>query len=412
MLQIVIGRNLEDLERFGSSNTVNIGRHLVVSGGEFNLTSPVLVDILRPHVTLVCGKRGSGKSYTMGVFIEEILKLPEDVKFRLSALVIDTQGIFWSMKTPAEYSPMLSEWKLVPQGFPVKVYVPVGVSDKFSDAGIPFDGVFSIRPSQLSYTDWISLFELEINNPVSILLRKILDNLPNDFNLDDMINEAKKVKAEEKTREILLNLLEGAKYWGIFGEGKMPELLEGGVVNILDVSLMSQAIRTLLVSILGRKIFEERTEARRIEETTKIEGGEIREKPMIWIFIDEAHNFVPSNKTVASSEIILKIVKEGRQPGISLFLATQQVEKIHRDVISQADLIISHRITSKNDIDSLKAAMQAYVLFDIEKYIEELPKIPGTAIILDDNSERLYKVKIRPRQSWHAGESPLAIYKV
>jgi hypothetical protein len=72
-------------------------------------------------------------------------------------------------------------------------------------------------------------------------------------------------------------------------------------------------------------------------------------------------------------------------------------------------MIISHRLTTKADIEALKAIMQTYMLYDISKYINELPKLKGTAIILDDNSERLYKIRVRPRQSWHAGASPVAI---
>ena len=72
-------------------------------------------------------------------------------------------------------------------------------------------------------------------------------------------------------------------------------------------------------------------------------------------------------------------------------------------------MIISHRLTAKADIEALKSIMQTYMLYDISKYISELPKLKGTAIILDDNSERLYKIRIRPRQSWHAGASPVAI---
>jgi DNA integrity scanning protein DisA with diadenylate cyclase activity len=46
---------------------------------------------------------------------------------------------------------------------------------------------------------------------------------------------------------------------------------------------------------------------------------------------------------------------------------------------------------------------------EVGKYINELPKVKGAGIILDDNSERIYKVRIRPRQSWHAGSSPVAV---
>ena len=130
---------------------------------------------------------------------------------------------------------------------------------------------------------------------------------------------------------------------------------------------------------------------------------------MPWIFIDEAHNFLPNDGITSATEPLNRIVKEGRQPGITLVLATQRPEKLHPDALAQTDMIISHRLTAKNDVDALKAIMQTYLHFDIGKYINELPKLKGVAIILDDNSERLYKVRIRPRQSWHAGSSPVAI---
>jgi len=30
-------------------------------------------------------------------------------------------------------------------------------------------------------------------------------------------------------------------------------------------------------------------------------------------------------------------------------------------------------------------------------------------LILDDNSERAFNIQVRPRQSWNAGESPVAL---
>jgi hypothetical protein len=130
---------------------------------------------------------------------------------------------------------------------------------------------------------------------------------------------------------------------------------------------------------------------------------------MVWILIDEAHNFIPDEGKPASLDILLKLVREGRQPGITLVLATQRPEKLHPDALAQTDLIISHRLTAKGDVDALRAIMQTYMLYDIAKYINELPKLKGVCIVLDDNSERLYTGRIRPRQSWHAGASPVAI---
>ena len=43
--------------------------------------------------------------------------------------------------------------------------------------------------------------------------------------------------------------------------------------------------------------------------------------------------------------------------------------------------------------------------------MDDLPSLKGSAIILDDNSERIYPMRIRPRFTWHGGEAPTAIAK-
>ena len=98
-----------------------------------------------------------------------------------------------------------------------------------------------------------------------------------------------------------------------------------------------------------------------------------------------------------------------REPGISLILITQIPNKLHSDVLAQSDVVISHRLTSEADMKSLQSIMQTYMLDDIQMLINSLPRKKGTAVILDDNSERIYAMQIRPRLSWHAGGSPKAI---
>ena len=74
--KIIIGRNVQDLKKFGSDGTIFIGKHIVGKGEKAHLTNPICMDVVRPHVTLICGKRGSGKSYTGGVVAEEMIALP------------------------------------------------------------------------------------------------------------------------------------------------------------------------------------------------------------------------------------------------------------------------------------------------------------------------------------------------
>jgi hypothetical protein len=53
--------------------------------------------------------------------------------------------------------------------------------------------------------------------------------------------------------------------------------------------------------------------------------------------------------------------------------------------------------------------MQSYLLEDIKKSMDDLPHIKGSAILLDDNSERIYPMRMRPRFTWHGGEAPTVI---
>ena len=79
------------------------------------------------------------------------------------------------------------------------------------------------------------------------------------------------------------------------------------------------------------------------------------------------------------------------------------------DAMTQSDIVIAHRVTAKPDIEALNTIMQTYLLDSILKTMESLPALKGSAIILDDNSERIYPMRVRPRFTWHGGEAPTAI---
>jgi len=53
--------------------------------------------------------------------------------------------------------------------------------------------------------------------------------------------------------------------------------------------------------------------------------------------------------------------------------------------------------------------MQSYLTSDIQRYINDLPRLKGSAIILDDNSERIYPMRVKPRVTWHGGEAPISV---
>jgi len=421
MYEIVTGRSPKDLKKFGTEGTGYIGKHIVGRGDEAHLTNKVLIDFLRPHIILVAGKRGAGKSYSGGILAEELALLPPELSQNLSTVMIDTMGIYWSMKYPNEDQVVkLDEWGMKPRGLEkqVKTYVPFKQKQEFEDSEIPVDFGVSIAPYEFTPEDWSLAFNLPSTNPIALGLQKTVNRLQESgekFMIDDMITKIKDDRLlDTHVKSSLENMLTIANQWGVFGEEgiKMDEIVKPGTINVFDVSRLrateAWSVRNLLVAIICRKVYQQRIVARKQEELAKM--GEIKlEKryPMVWLIMDEAHQFIPADAMTVSSKPILDIVKQGREPGISFVPMTQMPNKIHQEVISQCDMVISHRLTSKNDLESLQTVMQNYLMEDLARSINSLPKWKGSAIILDDNSERIYSIQVRPRFSWHAGESAI-----
>ena len=121
-------------------------------------------------------------------------------------------------------------------------------------------------------------------------------------------------------------------------------------------------------------------------------ADEVNEEPLVWLLIDEAHEFLPREGKHAASTALITILREGRQPdAISFVLATQQPGKIHTDVMTQSGaVVVSHRITAKLDTDALSTLTQSYMRADLDKFLSELPRVHGAAVVLDDNNEKLF----------------------
>lgn len=368
-------------------------------------------------------------SYTLGVIAEELSNLPEEISSGISSLIFDTMGIFWTMKYENEKDKeLLQEWKLTPKNLKLKVFVPLEHYDEYSEKGIPVDEKFALDPMELGAEDWILTFNLSMIDPISVLIERVLTRLKEkgDFNIDMIISGIEKdEKSSQETRNSAIALFEAAQTWGVFAKEreqvtKIKDLIQGGITSILDLSVYNSVgafnVRALVISLVSRKIFNERMSARKKEEVDSISkrfefGSETvrKETPLVWIFIDEAHEFLPLKGKTIATDALTQLLREGRQPGISVVMATQQPGEIHRDVMTQSDIVISHRVTSKPDLEALNYIMQSYVMESVKKYMDELPSLKGSAIILDDNSERIYPMRVRPRFTWHGGEAPSAV---
>jgi DNA helicase HerA-like ATPase len=420
--KIIVGRDKQDLEKFGDRGTVFIGKHVVGEGEDAHLTNPVFMDVSRPHIILVTGKRGSGKSHTAGVIAEEMTLLPKEIKQNLSVLMIDTMGIYWSMKKPNDKDrELLDQWSLKPQVMDMQFFIPKGLVPEYKKAGVDYDFPFTLPCGEISSTDWIISFGFNPMDDYGLLTERVIKNLQKTlgsaYSIQDIIKAiGEDTKVDKKIKDALTSRFISAEGWGIFEKVGTPvdKFFSPGKISVIDISHYVRSgtgwsVRSMVIGLFSRKVFQARLMARKKEEIEVITGEKKKSVPMVWIIIDEAHQFVPSQGKTAATEPILTLVKEGREPGISMLMITQIPNKLHPDVLAQSDLVISHRLTSEADITALQGIMQSYAQEDIQTYINQLPKTKGSAIIMDDNSERIFQIQIRPRLSWHAGGSPKAI---
>jgi uncharacterized protein len=429
MYEIVVGRDQEDRKRFGLDGTFLLGKHYVTMGQTTSLANEVFMDGTRCHVVFVCGKRGSGKSYTMGSIAEGILSMPSSITKNIAIIMLDTMGIYWTMKYENKQdADLLKEWNLKSLPLNLRIYTPDGFYQEFREKGIPTDAPFSIKLSDMTPGDWCMTFSVNMIEPVGILISRVISHLneKGNYSMAEVMESVRTDSiAEQHTKSAAENLFMAADSWGLFSERgtQFSELAVGGQVTILDVSCYaaehsSTSIRALVIGLVSQKLFDERMAVRRYEEYESVKSAVsyLRDKgvtkqqfPLVWIMVDEAHEFLPKSGETSASKPLMTLLREGRQPGISLVLASQQPGQIHTDVMTQSDIVIAHRITAKVDTDALGTLMQSYMREGLDKALNALPDVKGSALLFDDTNEKLYPMRVRPRTTWHGGSSPVAI---
>ncbi len=386
--------------------------------GEFNvcdITVPVVHNFVANDIFV-------HNSYSAGVVAEEMTMLSDDVKKNLSILMVDTMGIYWSMKRPNDKdAELLGEWGLKPKAMKMRFFIPKGHAEEYQKAGVEYDFPFTLPCGEVSPTDWIVSFGFSPMDDYGLLTERVVKGLQKErglsYSIQDIIQRiGEDQKAGKKTRDALISRFMAAEGWGIFEKEGTPleKFFAPGSISVVDISHyvrsgLGWSVRSMVIGLFARKVFQARLRARKTEELEVITGEKKKTIPLVWMMMDEAHQFVPAEGVTAATEPMLTLVKEGREPGISLLLITQIPNKLHPDVLAQSDMVISHRLTSSSDLTALQGIMQSYARDDIQAYINQLPKAKGAAVVLDDNSERIFPIQIRPRLSWHAGGSPKAI---
>lgn len=362
-------------------SSLNIGRYLALDGSS---GAPVLLDVMKPHAVVICGKRGYGKSYTMGVLIEEFARLPEAVRKNFSVVVLDTMGIFGSLAGP--------------EGIGARLFSPLPFLDDMPPGTLPFE----VPTGSLSVYDYCELLGIDpLSSQGAALIGAI--SRAQEFSIESLAADIGSSDVPPDVRSAVCSLLAMVSSWGLFSpRASFAPLLARGSINVIDLSGYGHdpGIKACAVASLARALYDRRVRARRHEA----EAGS-REIPLIWLMIDEAHMFLEPG-TGTGKVLVNEWLRQGRQPGLSLVLATQRPSALGYDVLSQADVILCHRLTLRDDVEALERARPLYVKEPVSEALARLGPARGAAIVVDDATESYHVIKIRQRRTRHGGGEP------
>jgi len=310
---------------------------------------PITLDLTRPRAILTTGKRGSGKTTTLHT---------------LAHLAAET-------------------------GATVVCIDPLGALHKLTPGAhrlTPGDDLL-LNPSDLSIDAWLALFDLTLSRPSGIALSRAIRHAPGHYLIPDLITLVEEdERAKDGTKDAIINRLEAAsEIWNIFHQAGYHDLagLFPPGINLVDLSGLDPgpaSLRNLTVSLLVARLFS-RAQAHRPDVP-------------LWLILDESHNF--ANPPALAARPILRWAQEGRNLNLSLALSTQRPAALPADVISQAGVLIIHRLTMLADVQAMSHLASTYAR-DLPVILKAV-RDPGAAIIVDDAAERAVVGKITRRK--------------
>jgi len=430
----IVGRSLDDIDNYGNMGCGYLGKLVSYPGGKYEEVGDIYMDLTSPHCILVVGKRGTGKSYTLGVLAENFAALDRRYRNKISVLLVDTMSVFHSLKTPnsnQEEVKLLKRFGLKPQDFEksVKIFIPKIAMERAEEQGQPLhcDHQLTLPLADVDTYDWLNLFALKPTEPAGILLVRVMQELKKNvphFGYNDIGEAIKDLGKDEEAKDSLLNLFKSIKGLGVFSKKGTPysDLVKGGQISVLDLSYLGRIggfdLRNLIIAVIGRRLLAERTLYSTIQmqaEANLIDDDQYSQlsdkHPLVYMLLDEAHLFLPSNERTLSTETLVDWIKLGRHPGLSLIMATQEPAALHESAIRQADLILAHNVTSNDDIVALGKAKQSFMKGDkdIQEIVAQMEYRRGLAVLFDDKTRTVELCKIRPRYTLHTGMDASAL---
>jgi uncharacterized protein len=383
-------------EQIGSAH---IGSLLTREAGEVPVVLSVK-DVVSTHLAILAST-GSGKSYTAGVFVEELMNQYN----RAAVLIVDPHSEYHTMSSIMGDSQFFGADGYKPE---VKVFKPETIKVRFStltEADVKY-----LLPEGTS--DKMLHFLAQAFRSLNERLRaeRRQDYAYDYHDLRDEVNK-QKFGDEKKDGGGNASSIDGLlwrmdsrfdKTDSIFHAHEhleLTDLFAPGRCTILQLSDIEQHEQQVIVGTLLRRVNKARMMATRGE--TPKERGDLVNYP-VFTLLEEAHRFAPAGASVVSTNILKQILSEGRKFGVGIGLITQRPGKLDQDVLSQCMTQIIMRIVNPIDQQTVAQSVEGAG----RAMLAELPALTkGQAVISGVGINTPVMCRIRPRLTQHGGET-------
>lgn len=385
-------RQILNKKQPGDVGSAHIGALLLREGA----TVPIALDVkevVSTHMAILAGT-GSGKSYTAGVLVEELL-LPHN---RAAVLIFDPHGEYGTLEQMRGHSAFGAEDGYSPK---VKILRPDDIR---------------IRLSSLDYYDILMLLP-EMSDRQQSILNKAFNLIKRHkrgeyrWDIQDLIAavyEADKQTDEEGNEkagssapalEWKLERLERSPYFHAVEHLAPRDLFEPGQVTVLQMNEISQEEQQVICAAVLRQTNHARVNTHK--ELITPEEENYLPYP-VFILLEEAHRFAPAHEPSRCKAVLRTILSEGRKFGLGVGLITQRPGKLDSDVLSQCMSQFIMRIVNPVDQESLKYGVEAAG----RDLLKELPALTkGQVIIAGACVNTPVLCKVRQRLTAHGGDT-------
>lgn len=418
----------------------------------------------KEFVGLIIGKRGSGKSYTLGTLIEGLATTQNNTtiaqhKKRHATLLLDPMGNFWTTMHPVRQDgpdrvkkqwEALRDWDCKPEDVNVSVWLPAGHKTPMDPSTIQ---EFRVRTYDLDPADLADLVGINLLRDAqgaalveayeAVTQEGWSDNAttrmpkPNyefadliDF-LDHLRNTGTSDHAPATLRALIRSLRNLERQPVFSGTGTpLTDLLTPGKVSILMLPFrIGTDLRKVITRLLIRRIFREREVASQLELRMQIETLSQQERdhlqqelqcrvPPSILAIDEAQELLGEDGGEAK-DALEAFCLQGRNYGLSMLLATQRpmAAAISPKVRAQVDVWLIHKLLTQEDISITQANLLAVLpreirdgdrLLDFPQLVRTLERgqviVSASNMWADDPNNRIVIGRVRPRITVHGGE--------